>query len=81
VIIEHLDGARGLAGWRWLLLIGSFAGLEIFNHLLILIYLEGVGASFVGCFTWMILPDWPSSTPWLTPEEKVLLPLLIRSLF
>lgn len=22
VIIEHLDGARGLAGWKWLLLIG-----------------------------------------------------------
>ena len=19
----------------------------------------------------MILPDWPSTTPWLTPEEKV----------
>ncbi|KAJ6618005.1 major facilitator superfamily domain-containing protein [Mycena sp. CBHHK59/15] len=52
VIIEHLDGRRGLAGWQWLLLI------------------EGVGASFVGCFTWMILPDWPSTTTWLTPEEK-----------
>ncbi|KAJ7471892.1 major facilitator superfamily domain-containing protein [Mycena latifolia] len=52
VIIEHLDGARGLSGWKWLLLI------------------EGVGASFVGCFTWLILPDWPSTTPWLTEEEK-----------
>ncbi|KAJ7695351.1 major facilitator superfamily domain-containing protein [Mycena rosella] len=52
VIIKHLDGARGMAGWRWLLLI------------------EGVGASAVGCFTWMILPDWPNSTSWLTPEEK-----------
>ncbi|KAJ7487834.1 major facilitator superfamily domain-containing protein [Mycena latifolia] len=52
VIIEHLDGAHGLSGWRWLLLI------------------EGVGASFVGCFTWMILPDWPSTTSWLSAEEK-----------
>ncbi|KAJ6590694.1 major facilitator superfamily domain-containing protein [Mycena vulgaris] len=52
VIIEHLDGARGMAGWRWLLLI------------------EGVGASFVGMWTWIILPDWPTTTSWLTPEEK-----------
>ncbi|KAJ7641466.1 major facilitator superfamily domain-containing protein [Roridomyces roridus] len=52
VIIENLDGHRGLSGWRWLLLI------------------EGVVASFVGCFTWTILPDWPSTTSWLTQEEK-----------
>ncbi|KAJ7736741.1 major facilitator superfamily domain-containing protein [Mycena maculata] len=52
VIIEHLDGKHGLAGWKWLLLI------------------EGVVASGVGCFTWMVLPDWPSTTSWLTPEER-----------
>ncbi|THH19142.1 hypothetical protein EW146_g1970 [Bondarzewia mesenterica] len=52
VITDHLRLARGLEGWRWLLLI------------------EGVGSSFAGLFAWMILPDWPSTTSWLTPEEK-----------
>ncbi|KAF8063345.1 major facilitator superfamily domain-containing protein [Lyophyllum atratum] len=52
VITDHLKLARGIEGWRWLLLI------------------EGVGSCFVACFTWMILPDWPSTTKWLTPEEK-----------
>ncbi|KAH8110031.1 MFS general substrate transporter [Phellopilus nigrolimitatus] len=54
VITEYLDGARGIAGWRWLLLI------------------EGVASAFAGCFTWMILPDWPSTTKWLTQEEMYL---------
>ncbi|KAI5119148.1 hypothetical protein M0805_005227 [Coniferiporia weirii] len=54
VITQYLDGARGIAGWRWLLLI------------------EGVASSFAGLFTWMILPDWPATTKWLTPEETFL---------
>ncbi|KAK0187187.1 major facilitator superfamily domain-containing protein [Armillaria mellea] len=52
VITDNLDGARGIDGWKWLLLI------------------EGIASSFVACFTWMILPDWPSTTKWLTPEER-----------
>ncbi|KAK7446295.1 hypothetical protein VKT23_014501 [Stygiomarasmius scandens] len=52
VITSHLDGARGIAGWRWLLII------------------EGIGSCFVACFTWMILPDWPATTKFLTEEEK-----------
>ncbi|GLB42918.1 putative major facilitator superfamily protein [Lyophyllum shimeji] len=52
VITDHLKLARGIEGWRWLLLI------------------EGIGSCFVACFTWMVLPDWPSTTSWLTPEEK-----------
>ncbi|KAL1668322.1 major facilitator superfamily domain-containing protein [Schizophyllum commune] len=54
VITDHLDGARGLDGWRWLLII------------------EGVGSSFVAVFAWMFLPDWPSTTKWMTEEEKVI---------
>ncbi|KAI0317731.1 major facilitator superfamily domain-containing protein [Amylostereum chailletii] len=52
VITDNLRFARGMEGWRWLLLI------------------EGVAASFVGCFAWLILPDWPATTKWLTPEER-----------
>ena len=53
VITEHLSFARGLEGWRWLLLI------------------EGAASSFVGLFAWIFLPDWPSTTSWLTAEERV----------
>ncbi|KAL5513452.1 hypothetical protein ACEPAH_3851 [Sanghuangporus vaninii] len=52
VIIDNLNGSRGLAGWRWLLLI------------------EGVASSFAGCFTWIVLPDWPATTRWLSQEER-----------
>lgn len=54
LITQHLDGARGLAGWQWLFII------------------EGVGSSFLGCFTWMFMPDWPATTKFLTEEERVL---------
>ena len=54
VITNYLDGARGLDGWRWLLLI------------------EGIGSSFAALFTWAILPDWPSTTRWLSREESLL---------
>ncbi|KAH8827214.1 major facilitator superfamily domain-containing protein [Flagelloscypha sp. PMI_526] len=54
VITEHLKLARGIEGWRWLLII------------------EGVASSFAALFTWMILPDWPATTKWLTPEERAL---------
>ena len=49
---QYLDGARGIAGWRWLFII------------------EGV-ASCAGALviTWF-MPDYPSTSEWLTPEER-----------
>ncbi|KAK1222249.1 hypothetical protein PQX77_014882 [Marasmius sp. AFHP31] len=35
-----------------------------------LLLIEGVASSFAGCFAWYFLPDWPSTTSWLTPEER-----------
>lgn len=52
LITRYLDGALGIAGWRWLFII------------------EGAGTSFLALFTWMIMPDWPTTTRWLTPEEQ-----------
>ncbi|ORX38164.1 major facilitator superfamily domain-containing protein [Kockovaella imperatae] len=37
-----------------------------------LFIIEGVGSSFLGCFTWFIMPDYPSTTSWLTQEERLL---------
>lgn len=36
-----------------------------------LLLIEGVASSFVGLFAWYFLPDWPATTKWLSPEEKV----------
>ncbi|KAF8151783.1 major facilitator superfamily domain-containing protein [Crassisporium funariophilum] len=44
-------------------------GLEGWRWLLLI---EGVASCFVALFTWMILPDWPATTKWLTPEERFL---------
>ena len=37
-----------------------------------LFIIEGVGSSFLGCFTWYFMPDWPSTTKFLSPEERLL---------
>ncbi|KAK8850548.1 hypothetical protein IAR55_004466 [Kwoniella newhampshirensis] len=44
-------------------------GLEGWQWLFLI---EGVGSSFLGFFTWFIMPDWPSTTKFLTPEERIL---------
>lgn len=54
VITSHLDGARGLSGWRWLFLI------------------EGVGATFCGCWAWYVLPDYPSNSKGFSEAERTL---------
>ncbi|KAL1755540.1 major facilitator superfamily domain-containing protein [Schizophyllum commune] len=61
---------------------GAFSGLlagVITDHLKMargiegwrwLFIIEGAGSCFLCIFTWYILPDWPSTTKWLSPEEK-----------
>ncbi|TYJ55252.1 hypothetical protein B9479_004082 [Cryptococcus floricola] len=44
-------------------------GLEGWQWLFII---EGAASSFLGCFTWYFMPDWPSTTKFLTPEERLL---------
>lgn len=44
-------------------------GLEGWRWLFLI---EGVAASFVGLWSWMVLPDYPSTTKFLTPEERLL---------
>ncbi|CAK3830399.1 nicotinamide mononucleotide permease [Lecanosticta acicola] len=54
LITRNLDGAHGIAGWRWLFII------------------EGVGSSGLGLIVWSFMADYPSTTAWLTPEERIL---------
>ncbi|RSH93567.1 hypothetical protein EHS25_007925 [Saitozyma podzolica] len=37
-----------------------------------LFLIEGVASSFVGLWTWFIMPDYPSTTKWLSEEEQIL---------
>ncbi|ODN99557.1 nicotinamide mononucleotide permease [Cryptococcus wingfieldii CBS 7118] len=37
-----------------------------------LFIIEGTASSFLGFFTWYFMPDWPSTTKFLTPEERLL---------
>lgn len=37
-----------------------------------LLILEGAASCFVALFAWKILPDWPGTTMWLSPEERLL---------
>ncbi|KAK1222822.1 hypothetical protein PQX77_014244 [Marasmius sp. AFHP31] len=75
VITDKLEFARGIHGWQWLLLIegvGScFVGMSFGTpHKYKVVILTNKFFRAVACFTWMILPDWPSTTKWLTPEER-----------
>ena len=69
LITKNLDGTRGLSGWQWLFVSTSSGILRIVaNNQLI----EGVASSALGFFTWMILPDWPSTTKGLTDAERLI---------
>ena len=37
-----------------------------------LFLIEGVGSSGLGFITWYFMPDWPSTTKWLSSEEQIL---------
>jgi MFS family permease len=68
-IVGGLDGARGLRAWRWmfvpLLLQTPCFGTngEI---------IEGAMTVFVAICAYFILPNFPRTTKWLTPEEREL---------
>ena len=51
-ILDNLDGAHGIAGWRWLFII------------------EGVITIGVAAAAAFFLPDYPSTTRWLSEEER-----------
>ncbi|KAL1297370.1 hypothetical protein AAFC00_004910 [Neodothiora populina] len=51
-ILGNLDGAMGIAGWRWLFII------------------EGSITIFLAILSGFFLPDYPSTTRWLSEEER-----------
>ena len=52
-VLGNLNGARGIAGWRWLFII------------------EGSITCGVALIAFFVLPNYPSTTSWLKPEERV----------
>ncbi|KAF2876434.1 MFS transporter [Massariosphaeria phaeospora] len=51
-IFHGLDGAAGLAGWRWLFI------------------LQGAVTFLIAIVGFFVLPDFPSTTRWLTQDER-----------
>ncbi|KAK0638979.1 major facilitator superfamily domain-containing protein [Cercophora newfieldiana] len=51
-VLGNMDGAQGIAGWRWLFII------------------EGVVTIAFAAVVFMVLPDYPSTTKWLSDEER-----------
>lgn len=51
-LLQRLDGARGLAGWRWLFIV------------------EGSATCLVSFGAYFTLPDFPSTTRWLSVRER-----------
>jgi len=70
LITKNLDGTRGLAGWQWLF-VSPTVPLRVRNSTDLQL-IEGVASSALGFFTWMILPDWPSTTKGLTDAERLI---------
>ena len=70
LVTQHLDGAHGIAGWRWLFVRLLIFYLYVADPCIQII--EGAGSSFVGFIVWFFMADWPSTTKWLTPEERLL---------
>lgn len=54
-LLQHLDGAHGIPGWKWLFIV------------------EGAATCGVSVIAWFMLPDYPSTTRWLTPRERKIL--------
>lgn len=51
-VFHGMDGAAGLAGWKWLFI------------------LQGAVTFVIGVAGFFLLPDFPLTTWWLTPEER-----------
>lgn len=51
-VLGHLEGAHGIAGWRWLFII------------------EGIITVGMAALCIVVLPNFPSTTMWLSEEER-----------
>ncbi|KAJ1716365.1 major facilitator superfamily domain-containing protein [Aspergillus flavus] len=70
-ITSGLNGARGIAAWRWLFIIeGSLTVyIAIISAEPILVLILSDFVALLACF---IVPDLPRTTSWLSNDEKVL---------
>lgn len=66
--ISFMDGAAGLAGWRWVRTDRFSAKINVDNFQLFI--LEGIPAIMCGVYTWFYLPNYPETVKFLTESER-----------
>ncbi|KAL6410807.1 allantoate permease [Ilyonectria robusta] len=62
-IMAGMDGKAGLANWRWLCMVNPDIGRD-------LVIIEGCATYPAAVVTYFVVPDYPSTTKWLSDEER-----------
>ena len=65
-ILSGMKGKAGLAAWRWLFII------EVGHQATSSLIRQGLMTVPVAAMAYWVLPDYPQTTKWLSPEEKKL---------
>lgn len=74
-VFAGLDGAHGLAGWRWyvgMLPVSFLAKLPLTLLIARLFIIQGALSIGVACLSFFLLPDHPLQTRWLNEAERQL---------
>lgn len=73
-VFAGLDGAHGLAGWRWYVEIppASFLSRPLIPVIIRLFIIQGTLSIGVACLSFFLLPDHPLQTRWLNEAERQL---------
>lgn len=72
-ILTGMEGRLGHAAWRWDLRIRSPLCLNVFSPpIRWLFYIEGALTIAIAVVAIFVLPDFPATTKWLTPQERAL---------
>jgi len=68
-ILDSMHGKLGHASWRYAY---HFAHFSLLMRRRWLFYIEGALTVFIAIIAIFVLPDFPETTRWLTPEERAL---------
>ena len=71
--IGHMDGVRGLHGWRWIFILGAYISPRILtwsSSNKAAAYTEGILTCLTAFALFFVVSDFPEESNWLSEEEK-----------